>query len=104
MFITEKKPKKTTKKYNLLRTFSYSLACLSGKWDAVIKSPRFLLFIYFFSTLHAFPSNLSRNNNQTFYLAASCNLFIVSKLYTATKQLTVVSHKCQLYLLLSMSA
>ena len=52
---------------------------------------------------HAFASNLSRNNDQTFYLAASCNLFIVSKLYTATKQLTVVSHKCQLYLLLSMS-
>ena len=66
MFITEKKPKKTTKQYNLLRTFSYSLACLSGKWDAVIKSPRFLLFTYFFSTLHAFPSNLSRNNNQHF--------------------------------------
>ena len=62
MFITEKKPKKTTKQYNLLRT----LACLRGKWDAVTKSPRFLLFIYFFSTLHAFPSNLSRNNNQHF--------------------------------------
>ena len=101
MFITEKKPAKTTKQYNLLRTFSYSLACLSGKWDSVIKSPRFL-FLFFFSTFHAFASNLSRNNNQTFYLAASCNLFIVSKLYTATKQLTVVSHKCQLYLLLSL--
>ena len=103
MFRTEKKICKNYQTLNLLRTISYSLACLSGKWNSVIKSPRFL-FLFFFSTFHASASNLSRNNNQTFYLAASCNLFIVSKLYTATKQLTVVSHKCQLYLLLSMSA
>ena len=47
-----KKSAKTTKQYNLLRTFSYSLACLSGKWDSVIKSPRFLFFSFFLHFMH----------------------------------------------------
>ena len=58
---------------------------------------RVYLFIFY-----AFALKLSCNNHQTFSLAASCNLFIMSKLYTATKQLTVVSHKWKRYYLLSL--
>lgn len=92
MFRTEKVPAKTTKQHNLLR----SLACLSGKWDSV--QPAF----FFFFTFHVFASNLNCNKHQTFSLTASCNLFIMSRLYTATKQLTVVSHKWKRYYLLSL--
>ena len=44
----------TSKNYqtlNLLPTISNSLACLSRKWNSVIKSPRFL-FLFFFFFLH----------------------------------------------------
>ena len=51
MFITEKKPAKTTKQYNLFRTFSHSLACLSRKWDSV--KPAFIyLFLHFTHLLY----------------------------------------------------
>ena len=53
-------------------------------------------------TFQVFVSNLSCNNNQTFSLTAFCNLFIMCKLYTATKRLTVVSHKWKRYYLLSL--
>ena len=52
MFRTEKKICKNHQTLNLLRTFSYSLACLSGKWDSVIKSPRFLSLSFFLHFMH----------------------------------------------------
>ena len=64
---------------------------------------RVYLFIFFcILYICSVKSELQEQSNILFSLAASCNLFITSKLYTATKQLTVVSHKWKRYYLLSL--
>ena len=64
---------------------------------------RVYLFIFFcILCICSVKSELQEQSNILFSLAASCNLFITSKLYTATKQLTVVSHKWKHYYLLSL--
>ena len=37
---------------NLLRTFSYSLACLSGKWDSVKHACFFFVLFFFWHFMH----------------------------------------------------